>query len=115
MRLMIVKFIVFIVLVQSLYCAVLAKTQEEPAVSTQGVENLEQTIDKSKPSVEQKNEQKAKKNRLNKYIKAKKQIRRQNLKKSKKQKELEFLEHRLEVKQKKLESMDSSVEKGVNE
>ncbi len=97
-----------------LFCSCLsfARSSVEPVQSTQGVENIEQNLDKSKPPAEQKNEQKNSKNRLNKYLKTKKKIKKQDFKRSVKQKELEFLEKRLDQKKKKLETLTSEVEKG---
>ena len=58
-----------------LFCAislpVFAVRNSEPAVSTQGIE-LDDSIAKSKPSAQDKNEQKQNKNRSKLYIKNKK-------------------------------------------
>ena len=83
----------------------------EPVQYTQGIE-LDNSIEKSKPTPEQKNEQKQIKNRSKKYIKYKKNLKKQDFKRTKKQQELEYLEKRLEVKKNKLNSLTSDQEKG---
>ena len=83
----------------------------EPVQSTQGIE-LDNSIEKSKPTPEQINEQKQIKNRSKKYIKYKKNLKKQDFKRTKKQQELEYLEKRLEVKKNKLNSLTSDQEKG---
>ena len=83
----------------------------EPVLSTQGIE-LDSSIEKSKQTTEQKNEQKQIKNRSKKYIKHKKNLKKQDFKRTKKQQELEYLEKRLEVKKNKLNSLTSDQEKG---
>lgn len=79
-----------------------SKTDKEPVVSTQGIE-IDKKIEKSKPSPEQKNEQKEFKNRSKKYIRYNKNLKRENIKKEEKQKELDYLQKRLEIKKTKLE------------
>ena len=86
----------------------------EPVLSTQGIE-LDNNIEKSKPSPKQKNEQKQIKNRSKKYIKYKKNLNKQDFKRTKKQKELEYLEKRLEAKKNKLKTLTSNQEKGAVE
>ena len=83
----------------------------EPVLSTQGIE-VDNSIEKSKPTTEQKNEQKQLKNRSNKYIKHKKELKKQDFKRTKKQQELEYLEKRLEAKKNKLKSLTSDQQKG---
>ena len=114
------KFLLVSLFVLSFVCnsfllsGVCAKASDEPVQSTQGLQ-LDESVAKSKPTSEQKNEQKQSKNRLNKYIKTKKQIRKQNAIRDTKLKQLEYLERRLEAKQKKLESLGSDTEKGEKE
>ncbi len=87
---------------------------DEPVVSTQGIE-IDESIAKSKPSTEQKNEQKQIKNRSKKYMKVKHKTIKQDQKRTIKQKELEYLENRLEVKKQKLELLNPTTEKGEKE
>ena len=105
-------FVIFIFL--SFVLSSYAKSAEEPVQSTQGLQ-IDESIEKSKPTSEQKNEQKQSRNRLNKYIRVKKQIKKQHSVRNKKLKELEYLERRLESKQRKLELLDSTIEKGEKE
>jgi uncharacterized membrane protein YgaE (UPF0421/DUF939 family) len=84
---------------------------KEPAVSTEGIENLDEGIANSKPDTEYKNEQKQQRNRSKKYMKYKNEIKKQNIKRDKAQKELEYLEKRLENKQQRVDSL-SDEEKG---
>ncbi len=88
--------------------------KEEPILSTQGIE-IDNSIEKSKPSTEQKNEQKQNKNRSNKYIKHKKALKKQEFKRVKKLQELEYLEKRLEVKKSKLQTLAPNPKKGEEE
>jgi len=76
--------------------------QQEPAISTEGIE-FEQDIS-SKPEPEQKSDwrQKRKENRI--YFKTKKAIKKQDYKRLKQQKKLEYLEKRLEIKKTTLRS-----------
>lgn len=111
---MVIRFLVclfVLVLIQYPIVAVQAKSNDEPVQSTQGID-IDSSVENSKPSVEQKNEQKQSKNRLNKYLKAKKKIQKKDSKRRIKQKELEFLERRLELKKQKLEILNSGEEKG---
>jgi hypothetical protein len=84
---------------------------KEPAVSTEGIENLDEGIATSKPDSENINEQKQQQNRSNKYMKYKKEIKKQNIKRDKAQKELEYLEQRLENKQQRVKTLTDE-EKG---
>lgn len=109
--------IVFCIIMSVLFgtSIVACAKENEPALSTQGVEIDGSSVEKSKPSISDKNEQRLRKNRSNRYIKYKKQLLKQNYKRSLKQKELEYLEKRLEVKRNKLEILITGQEKGEKE
>lgn len=83
-------------------------------LSTQGLE-LDNNIEKSKPSTKDKNEQKQLKNRSKIYILNKKKLRNEENKRDIKQKELEYLENRLELKKNRMETLFPTVEKGESE
>ena len=87
---------------------------EEPVLSTQGIE-IDQNIEKTKTPQDIKIEQKQKKNRSKLYLKKKKQLIKQEYKKKKELKELEYFEKRLENKKLKLESITSDPVKGEKE
>ena len=106
------KSIILILLVSLLAVPVMAKNSEfEQVISTQGV-NIDESIVKSKPSAEEKNEQREFQSRSKKYIRYQKDLKRQNLKKTAKEKELEYLEQRLEHKKNKMETLFQNSEKG---
>ncbi|MGN0030989.1 MAG: hypothetical protein ACI37Q_03445 [Candidatus Gastranaerophilaceae bacterium] len=95
--------------------AAFAKDTQDPAISTQGID-IDQNVTKSKPTSEQKNEQKQSKNRSKKYLELKRKTQKQDYKRTIKQKELEYMEKRLEVKKNKLELLNSnSTSKGEKE
>lgn len=106
--------IVFCIVMLFLICAssVTCAKEDEPAVSTQGISIDSNAVEKSKPSKQDKNEQKLRKNRSSKYIKHKKELQKQDYKRNLKQKELEYLEKRLEKKKSKLNSLTADQEKG---
>lgn len=104
-----------LIFVSFLSClSVSAKHSTEPVYSTQGVE-IDASVAASKPSVDDKNEQKEIRNRSRKYIKYQKTLDKQNAKKTAKEKELEYLQNRLEQKKNKLETMFSDNVKGEQE
>ena len=92
-----------------------AAKDNTPAVSTQGVENLDQTVVDSKPAPEEKYDLKAKIKATKKYFKDKKAINKQDKLRTNKIKEIEYLNKRLEEKKKQLESLNPTEEKGENE
>ena len=92
-----------------------AAKDKEPAVSTSGVENLDQNITKSKPNAEETYDLKAKLKATKKYFKNKKAIKKQDELRTKKINEIEYLNKRLEQKKKQLESFNPTDEKGENE
>lgn len=94
--------------------SVSAKFSSEPVYSTQGIE-IDSAVANSKPSIEDKNEQKEIRNRSRKYIKYQKTLDKQKAKKTAKEKELEYLQNRLEQKKNKLETMFSDKVKGEQE
>jgi len=87
-----------------LFCPLVSANEvDEPKVqSTQEIE-IEQNIDKFRPSFQEKNEQIRSRRRYNKYLKTKEKIKKLDFKRSIKEKELEYLEYRLEEKKNKLE------------
>ena len=108
------SFLCLLVLFSFALGSVCYSKNNEPIVSTQGIE-IEQNLDKTKEPQDVKNEQKQNKNRSKRYLKKKKQIVKQERKKRKQQKELEYLEKRLESKKLKLESLTSDQVKGEKE
>lgn len=104
-----------LIFVSFLSClSVSAKSSTEPVYSTEGVE-IDASVAASKPSIEDKNEQKEIRNRSRKYIKYQKTLDKQNAKKTAKEKELVYLQNRLEQKKNKLETMFSDNVKGEQE
>jgi hypothetical protein len=101
----------FIIVLGILTVNPVISSDKEPAVSTEGIENLDEGIATSKPDTENKNEQKQQQNRSKKYMKYKNEINKQNIKRDKAQKELEYLEKRLENKQQRVDFL-SDEEKG---
>lgn len=88
------------------FCPMVTADEAEPhkIQSTEGIE-LEQNIDKFRPSFHEKNEQIRSRRRYNKYIKTKEKIKKEDYKRTIKEKELEYLERRLEEKKNKLEKL----------
>ena len=75
-----------LIFVSFLSClSVSAKSSTEPVYSTEGVE-IDASVAASKPSIEDKNEQKEIRNRSRKYIKYQKLLDKQNAKKNSKRK-----------------------------
>ena len=105
-----------LIFVSFLSClSVSAKSSTEPVYSTEGVE-IDASVAASKPSIEDKNEQKEIRNRSRKYIKVSKNFRQTKCeKKQQKKKELVYLQNRLEQKKNKLETMFSDNVKGEQE
>ena len=88
---------------------------KEPAVSTSGVENLDQSVATSKPDAEETYDLKAKLKATKKYFKNKKAIKKQDRLRTKTVNEIEYLNKRLEQKKQQLESFNPADEKGENE
>ena len=105
---------IFVGLIGLAGCYAAAK-DKEPAVSTSGVENLDQSISKSKPNAEETYDLKAKLKATKKYFKNKRAIKKQDELRTKKINEIEYLNKRLEQKKKQLESFNPTDEKGENE
>lgn len=98
-----------------LFCACILLpvcASQEPVQSTQGVEDIENNLDKMKVNSEQINEQKLLKNRSKKYIKNNKEIKKQDKIRAKKQRELDYIQKRLDAKKVKLESLSPDQVKG---
>ena len=89
--------------------------EEEPAVSTEGVEDLDQSIAKSKPDPEEVYDLKAKLKATKLYFKNKKAIKKQDKLRTKSINEIEYLNKRLEEKKRQLETLNPTEEKGENE
>ena len=91
--------------------------KQEPAVSTQGVEDLDQDVINSKPAPEENYDLKAKIKARKQYFKYKKKIKKQDKLRTKTINEIEYLNKRMEVKKKQLESFNppSESEKGDEE
>lgn len=87
--------------------------KEEPVVSTQGIENIEQNLDKTISDKEQKKDWKEKNKEKIKYFKTKKHIEILDSRRSKKQLEIEYLEKRLEAKKTQLDSFNSEQEEAI--
>lgn len=105
------KFLCLLFLLGISYFTPVYSAKNEPVLSTQGTD-IDNSVEKSKPTSEQKNEQKQIRNRSKKYIKNKKTLKKQEFKRAKKQQELEYLEKRLEVKKNKLRILTSDQVKG---
>ena len=83
-----------------------------PAVSTQGVENIDQSVKKSKPSISEKFDLKAKIKATKKYFKGKKAIQKHDKQRIECINEIEYLNKRLEQKKNQLEYFNPTEVKG---
>lgn len=88
---------------------------ETPAVSTQGIEDLDQNVTTSKSTAKYKQTLRAKVKATKKYFKNKKSIKKQQKLQTKKINEIKYLEKRLEEKKIKQESFNPPEVKGENE
>lgn len=89
--------------------------EKHNVVSTQGIENLDENVAKSKPSIEDKYDLKAKIKERKHYFKIKRAITKQDKLRTKQLNEIEYLEKRLEEKKQRLEVFNSTDKKGENE
>lgn len=110
-------FFISLLCVGSLAGMLVFAKDKEPAVSTQGVEELDQSVVDSKPAPEEVYNLKAKLKANKQYFKYKKQIKKQEKIRTKRVNEIEYLNKRVEMKKKQLESFNppTESEKGDDE